>query len=119
MENNSDIYDLLNNLDSAIYNGFTIFAQFEIIKHSEIENLLKKIEQNMPEEIVKAKAQLIRSDNEYIYKSIDEIRMILERAFKIFTDYVFINSNEIQRIIDYIYAKLPVELQEARAILKS
>jgi len=117
--NNSAIYDLLKLLELAIDESFNLLGQYTIIKHSEIMMLLDRLEQNVPEEIQKVRSQLIREGKETIHKNIDNMRNIIDRGFAIFGSYVVIKKSKLLILIDEIYANLPVEIQEARAILKS
>ena len=118
-DRNHSIYDLLKLLELAIDDGLALLGQYTVLKRNEIITLLDRIEKDMPEEIVKAQTQLIREGKEKVYKLIDEIRNLLDRGFVIFSSYVVIKKSELLILIDEIYANLPVEIQEARAILKS
>ncbi len=48
------LYETLNNLEVKLDEGFPFFAELIILNIREIEELLKQIENNIPEEIIKA-----------------------------------------------------------------
>ncbi len=50
----SALYETLNNLEVKLDEGFPFFAELIILNIREIEELLKQIENNIPEEIIKA-----------------------------------------------------------------
>lgn len=121
MDCRDSIYDLLKLLELALDMGVKLIpGQFLIVKYDEISLLLDRIEENIPEEIVKANSQLIRSGNEFVYKIIDEMRKVLNRSFVIIPKrYVILDTKKMYILIDGMYENLPAEILEARKILNS
>ena len=48
------MYQTLQELETKLNEGFPLFAEIIILNIRDIENLLKQLENNLPEEIIKA-----------------------------------------------------------------
>ena len=50
----TNVYDVIKNFEFYLYEGFSIFGNLVICNIRDLEKLLKDIENNIPEEIIKA-----------------------------------------------------------------
>ena len=50
----TNVYDVIKNFELSLYEGFSIFGNLVICNIRDLEKLLKDIENNIPEEIIKA-----------------------------------------------------------------
>jgi len=51
---NNKFYDTVQNLETKLDQGITLYAELIILNIREIEELLNKLQDNLPEEIIKA-----------------------------------------------------------------
>ena len=114
------IYDSIKNLEIAIDGGFELLYRYKIVDAKEILGLIEKIEQNIPIEIIKVQTQLIRSGKEQIFSILENMKTLVDRSFSIIAKrYIVIKTDEFLANIDNLYAIIPCELQDAKALLKN
>jgi len=118
MENNN-IYETLKEFEIFIDNSFK-FLEFIIINPQQFIKYIDKVEKSLPIEILKAKHQLIKENKSESFKHIENLKMVVNRSFILIPNVLHtIKSEDVLIIIDKLYACLPADIQEARAILNS
>lgn len=50
----TNLYDIIKTFETSLYNGFSLFGELVICNIRDLEKLLKDIENNIPEVIIKA-----------------------------------------------------------------
>jgi hypothetical protein len=117
---NPEIYEVLKNFEIDLEKCLKVFGVYVIARPKDIINRLEEIEKAVPQEILKVQMQLIRNGHGYVFKAIGDIKNLVEKSFQIIPNTVIcLNKNELLEIIDNIYANLPVDVQEAKILLKS
>ena len=119
MEQTSNIYDIIRLLEIALDEGFKLIPyQYTIVKTSEILTLINKIQENLPEEIVQNQAALYKTGHGAIFDSIELLKQVPEKGFKLF-DFTVLNVKDMTILIDKIYTELPDAVKEACSMQKS
>ena len=117
---NTNIYEILKQLEIKLDKSIQLLGNYVMVMPREILSTIDLLEKEIPQELLKAKRELIRNGLGYTFKAIDELRDTIERSFQVIPNRVIvIDKSKILTIIDNIYTNLPVDVQESRALLKS
>lgn len=108
------IYDELRKLEEIIDQGFPILGIFRVCNGKALAEQIRTIEQELPQEILRDRVNLIKSGKGEIFKHIESMQQIFERSFMLFGAYALIDSNKIFHLVDLIYAEVPTTIASTK-----
>ena len=121
-----ETFKILQNLDEKIDEGIpiTIFKGYRAINKRGVEKLIDELYANLPNDVKKAREYLKNKNIELntkpskLYDNISNLESSLNQGFHI-AKYVIINIQELEQLLDKIYASIPNEIVAAKNIEKN
>lgn len=114
----SEIYENLKLLEIEVEKSLQIIPGFlVIINVNRFNSILSKIYSSIPQEIKDAR-DFLNKNEKSVYNYLKNFEIILINSFQAFPNFLaVVKIKELEKTIDYIYASLPQEIQEAREYL--
>lgn len=119
-------FNILKNLETKIDEGtpIVIFQGYKAINKRGIEKLIDELYANLPTDVQEARKYLreknidIKQNNsDNLYENIKNFEINLEKGLHI-AKYVIVNIQQLENLIDRIYASIPTEITTAKNIEK-
>ena len=114
-------FDVIKMLEEKIHTGYglSIFKGYKAVNKRGVEKIIEELYENLPSDIVQAQTYLKKnnidfsSNNIQVFDSIKDFEIEINRGLSL-AQYVIVNVQELENIIDKIYKNLPGELIKAK-----
>ena len=119
-------FDVIKMLEEKLHKGygFSIFKGYKAINKYGVEKIIDDLYSNLSSDLMEARKYLKNNDMELpsnsdfgVYDSIKDFEVALNQGLS-FAQYVIVNVQELEKIIDKIYKNLPKELLNAKNVEK-
>lgn len=119
-------YNILRNLEEKINEGMPImiFQGYRAINKRGIEKLIDELYSTLPTDVKQAREYLNEKNidikqynSDILYENIKNFETNLEKGLHI-AKYVIVNIQQLENLIDRIYASIPTEIVTAKNIEK-
>ena len=106
---NDSIYDIINQTEICIEQGFPLVAGYSIFKKSELHNSFKTIYENLPSELIENKEYIMQNKESNVFVQLNKVNSLLMQA-KVFCGMIVLSKSVLYNIIDNIYIELPDDI---------